>query len=90
MAEMDLNDLRAAVAADIITEKQATAMRVMIEKRIGYRDFMKREDEPFEFFSGFAEIFVTVGLSILFTGILGLLMVSLPLHWRSTSRSNAG
>ncbi|UPH72014.1 hypothetical protein LGT41_0004120 [Abyssibius alkaniclasticus] len=76
MAEMDLNDLRAAVAADIITEKQATAMRVMIEKRIGYRDFMKREDEPFEFFSGFAEIFVTVGLSILFTGILGLLMVS--------------
>ncbi|MEX0971427.1 MAG: hypothetical protein WD046_13380 [Paracoccaceae bacterium] len=76
MADMELNDLRAAVAADIITEEQATRLRVLVENRIGFRKFMQKEDEPFEFFSGFAEIFITVGLSILFTGILGLLMIS--------------
>ncbi|MCB5408783.1 hypothetical protein H0485_02015 [Pseudogemmobacter sp. CC-YST710] len=34
---------------------------------------MAAEDEPFEFFKGFAEIFVTIGLSILLTGVFGVL-----------------
>lgn len=75
MAELHFDDLRAAVAADIITESQATGLRVIAEKRLGFRDMMGAEDEPFEFFKGFSEIFVTVGLAMLFIGILALASV---------------
>jgi len=72
MADLHINDLRAAVAADIITEAQATNLRIIAEKRLGFRDNMSNEDEPFEFFKGFSEIFVTVGLGMLFVGFLAL------------------
>ncbi|NPD14268.1 hypothetical protein HOY34_03520 [Xinfangfangia sp. D13-10-4-6] len=36
---------------------------------------MSAEDEPFEFFSGFAEVFVSIGLVILMTGLLMLVGV---------------
>jgi hypothetical protein len=75
MADLHINDLRAAVAADIITEAQATSLRVIAEKRLGFRDNMTNEDEPFEFFKGFSEIFVTVGLGMLFVGILAMASV---------------
>lgn len=70
MADFNVNDIRAAVAANVITEKQATQLKVIAEDRLGYRVHMKRDDEPFELFSGFAEIFVTVGLTLLFSGVL--------------------
>lgn len=72
MAEFHTDDIRAAVAANVITEAQAARLKVFAESRLGYRANMPDDDEPFELFKGFAEIFVTVGLGMLFTGIMVL------------------
>ncbi|WP_237072480.1 hypothetical protein [Pseudaestuariivita rosea] len=66
-------DLRAAVAAGILTEAQAANLISISQDRSGQRDLMSGEDEPFEFFRGFSEIFIAVGLTILLSGILALL-----------------
>jgi hypothetical protein len=73
----DDDDLKAAVAAGIVTESQAAGLRVLAETRAGHRAGLTDDDEPFEFFRGFAEIFVAVGLTILFTGA-GVLAAALP------------
>ena len=39
----------------------------------GKRAAMPAEDEPFEFFRGFSEIFISIGLVILLSGIAALL-----------------
>lgn len=79
MAEEDKHigeaDLRSAVAAGIVTEAQAASIAALAHDRAGRRDALPREDEPFEFFRGFSEIFVSVGLIILLSGI------SLILGW---------
>jgi hypothetical protein len=67
------DDLRAAVAAGIVTEAQAAGISVLAQSRAGTRDAQVAEDEPFEFFRGFSEIFIAVGLTILLSGILALL-----------------
>ncbi len=80
-------DLRAAVAAGILTEAQAASVSALAQDRAGMRAAMPSEDEPFEFFKGFSEIFVSVGLVILLTGISATLalfggfavLVALPL-----------
>lgn len=72
---MSPEDLRAAVAAGIVDEAQAAKLRVLIDARAGRRESMPAEDEPFEFFRGFSEIFISIGLVILLTG------VSLLLGW---------
>ncbi|MGB7262472.1 MAG: hypothetical protein WBC68_10410 [Albidovulum sp.] len=66
-------DLRAAVAAGILTEAQAAGITALADDRAGKRAALPAEDEPFEFFRGFAEIFIAVGLSILLGGISLLL-----------------
>lgn len=63
------DDLRAAVAAGIISEAQAAEMKALAEARAGRR--MAGDDEPFEFFKGFAEIFVSVGLVLMIAAVLG-------------------
>lgn len=68
-------DLRAAVAAGILTEAQAAHLNALAARRHGKRAAMPAEDEPFEFFRGFAEIFVSLGLAILLAGIAMLLIV---------------
>ncbi len=70
MADFHMDDIRAAVAANVITEEQAARLKVFAESRQGYRIHMPDDDEPFELFKGFAEIFVTVGLGMLFSGIM--------------------
>lgn len=70
MADFQTDDIRAAVAANVITEAQAVQLTVFAESRQGYRAHMPEDDEPFELFKGFAEIFVTVGLGMLFSGIM--------------------
>ncbi|MCR9149794.1 MAG: hypothetical protein NXH83_06440 [Rhodobacteraceae bacterium] len=65
-------DLRAAVAAGMITEAQAASLRALSEQRQGLRDRAARIDEPFELFKGFNEIFIVVGLVILFAGWSGV------------------
>jgi hypothetical protein len=61
MSGIDTDDIRSAVQAGIMTEAQAAAMIAHVQSRHGYRTQMTADDEPFEFFKGFAEIFVTVG-----------------------------
>ena len=59
----------------------------LADGRAGKRLAMPAEDEPFEFFRGFSEIFVSIGLVILMSGIAALLvafggfaiLVTLPL-----------
>ena len=70
MADFHMDDIRAAVAANVISEEQAARLKVFAESRKGYRIHMPEDDEPFELFKGFAEIFITVGLGMLFSGIM--------------------
>lgn len=72
MAEITPDDLRAAVAAGHVTEAQAARLLVLAQARSGHRLGLQAEDEPFELFRGFAEIFISVGLVILVSGIMGI------------------
>ncbi len=66
-------DLRAAVASGVLTEAQAASVTALANDRAGKRAAMPAEDEPFEFFRGFSEIFVSIGLVILLAGIAAML-----------------
>ncbi len=66
-------DLRAAVAAGIIDEAQAARLKALADDRSGKRAAMPAEDEPFEFFRGFSEIFISIGLVILLSGVTAML-----------------
>jgi len=68
-------DLRAAVAAGIVTEAQAAGLMALANDRAGKRGALPGEDEPFEFFRGFAEIFIATGLVVLIGGLALLLTV---------------
>lgn len=70
---MTPEDLRAAVAAGILSEAQAASLSALASDRAGKRAGLPAEDEPFEFFRGFSEIFISIGLIILLTGVTGLL-----------------
>ncbi|WP_380055886.1 hypothetical protein ACFE33_01350 [Falsihalocynthiibacter sp. SS001] len=72
MSGFSTDDVRAAVAAGVINESQASRLVTMAQSRQGVRTYLSGEDEPFEFFRGFAEIFVTVGLGLLFAGIFAI------------------
>lgn len=61
-------DLRAAVAAGVITEAQAATIARLADERQGYREARAQIDEPFELFKGFNEIFIVVGLVVLYAG----------------------
>lgn len=71
MAEVALTpgDLRAAVAAGHLTEAQAAGLTALAQARAGRRAAMPRIDEPFELYRGFNEIFVTIGVIVLLTGL---------------------
>lgn len=72
MSEINRDDIRAAVAAGMISEAQAAALIGLSDTRRGVRDRMTGLDEPFELFRGFNEIFIVVGLVILYMGYAGL------------------
>ncbi|SFN33264.1 hypothetical protein SAMN05216224_104168 [Thioclava dalianensis] len=73
MAEITRDDLRAAVAAGHLSEAQAASVMALAARRLEGRSALPAEDEPFELFKGFAEIFVTVGLFILIFGVFGMI-----------------
>lgn len=77
------DDIKSTVSAGIVTEAQAASLLAHVQSRQGQRDHMAADDEPFEFFRGFAEIFVTVGLSLLLVGLFGV-------AWFATSSMMAG
>jgi hypothetical protein len=66
------DDLRAAVAAGILTEAQAVNLKVLSDSRQGARENLAPGDEPFELFKGFNEVFIVVGLGILAMGWAGV------------------
>jgi len=70
---MTPEDLRAAVAAGILSEGQAASLSALANDRAGKRATLPQEDEPFEFFRGFSEIFISIGLVILLIGATALL-----------------
>jgi hypothetical protein len=70
---MTPEDLRAAVAAGIVSEAQAASLSALANDRAGKRAGLPQEDEPFEFFRGFSEIFISIGLVILLVGVSALL-----------------
>lgn len=75
MAETTLvstEDLRAAVSAGILTEAQAASVKSLADQRADRRLALPAEDEPFEFFRGFSEIFISIGLLILLAGFVFL------------------
>jgi hypothetical protein len=59
------DDIRAATAAGILDEAQATRLMTLMHQRAGRIAKGLPEDEPFELFKGFAEIFVSLGLILL-------------------------
>lgn len=64
------DDLRAAVASGVISEAQAAALTNLADVRRGVREATAQIEEPFELFRGFNEIFIVVGLIILYGGWL--------------------
>lgn len=72
MTGISRDDLRAAVASGTLTEAQAASLVVLAEERAGVRAHLSGLDEPFELFKGFNEIFIVVGLVILYMGFAGV------------------
>jgi len=70
---IETDDIRASVAAGILTEKQAASLTALAHSRRGAREGLNPGDEPFELFKGFNEVFIVVGLLILSIGWIGLI-----------------
>lgn len=66
------DDLRAAVTRGILTEAQSAQLIGLSEARRAAKDKLEPAEEPFVLFKGFNEIFVVVGLTILFFGWVGV------------------
>jgi hypothetical protein len=65
-------DLRAAVAQGLLSEEQSAQLIGLSEARRAARSGLSAIEEPFVLFKGFNEIFVVVGLTILFSGWVGV------------------
>jgi hypothetical protein len=78
MPEIGIEDLRAAVSAGVVTEAQATRLTTLAEMRAGYRGAMAADDEPFELFRGFNEIFVALGVGLLGLGLWAMAALLAP------------
>ncbi len=72
MTQLTRDDVRAAVTAGVLDEGQAAKLVQISETRRGVREHLSGLDEPFELFKGFNEVFIVVGLSILYLGWAGL------------------
>ncbi|MEJ6389935.1 hypothetical protein [Gymnodinialimonas ulvae] len=71
MSQITRDDLRAAVGAGLMSEAQAASLISLAEERDGLRARRTGLDEPFELFKGFNEIFIVVGLTVLYLGWSG-------------------
>ncbi len=81
------DDIRAAVAAGMINEAQAADIARLAEERQGYREARAEIDEPFELFKGFNEIFIVVGLCVLYAGWAALTGIGTLNSWGDASES---
>ncbi|SEA68961.1 hypothetical protein [Rubrimonas cliftonensis] len=62
-------DLRAAVAAGVLDERQASRLAALAEARSGRRAAIGPDEEPFELFRGMGEVFVALGVALLGAGV---------------------
>ena len=69
---IDTADIRAAVSAGVLSERQAAQLTALAHSRRGARENLAAGDEPFELFRGFNEIFIMTGLIILATGYVSV------------------
>lgn len=69
---IEAQDLRSAVQRGLITEAQAAGLTGIAEARRLAMAGVSPQEEPFVLFKGFNEIFIVIGLSILFTGWAGI------------------
>jgi hypothetical protein len=76
VADIRLEDLRAAVGAGMVSEAQAARLAALAERRAGYRGAMAADEEPFELFRGFNEIFVAFGVTLLGLGVWGVALIA--------------
>lgn len=72
---IDPQDLRTAVQRGVITEAQAAGLVGIAEARRQAVAGVEPGEEPFVLFKGFNEIFIVIGLSILFMGWVGVATV---------------
>ena len=72
MADVSEEDMQAAVASGVLDERQAARLKAFADARAGFREQMPKDDEPFEFFRGFGEIFISVGLMLLLGAVATL------------------
>ena len=69
---IEQQDLRAAVQRGLITEAQAAGLSAIADRRKQAKDDVIPGEEPFVLFKGFNEIFIVIGLTILFAGWIGV------------------
>ena len=65
---ISVEDLRAAVQGGVVSEAQAARLISLAQARGLAKSGLSPSEEPFVLFKGFNEIFIIVGLSILFGG----------------------
>ncbi|MDA7427652.1 hypothetical protein PGB28_04220 [Primorskyibacter aestuariivivens] len=82
---LDLDDIRAAVTAGTITEGQAAGIMALADARAKGRPVTGDMDEPFELFHGFNEVFIVLGLGVLFAGWIGVLSIALTWSMKATA-----
>ena len=88
-AALSPDDLRAAVAAGHLSEAQAAGLTSLAQERAGRRAAMPKIDEPFELYRGFNEIFVSIGVILLLSGLGFFLPGSTIFDFESTGASFA-
>ncbi|MEM9049213.1 MAG: hypothetical protein AAGC92_10875 [Pseudomonadota bacterium] len=66
MTAISRDDLAAAVELEIVTAEQASRLEALTQSRSGLRTHL--DDEPFEFFQGFSQIFFALGIILFFGG----------------------
>ena len=75
MRNFNEDDLRAAVAAGHVNEVQAATIMALAADRHNQRQALDGNDEPFELFRGFNEVFISIGIALVAAGWIGLAVI---------------
>ena len=75
MRHFSEDDLRAAVAAGYVSEAQAATIMAIAADRQNERQALAADDEPFELFRGFNEVFISIGLALIAAGWISLAVI---------------
>lgn len=73
MDQISQDDLKTALTGNVINEQQFASILHIAQQRQQAHHDLHHDDEPFAIFLGFSEIFISIGLCILFAGLVGIL-----------------